>query len=350
MKQKMIDFLLSNADPSIVLRVKKEVLDCLPEKEEAELFNKIMLQKDVQTVVQAQKPDGWIGNAFHGAAPSVGAGMLDNMEVGLRYLAEKGFPPENEIISRAVNAFFLDEPLHNECRMKAPADDYTVTALGLFHARSSILLRAGYEHLLPENDFIDLKHDIAHSFKTFANVLNFTNLDDVIDASKRKHCFKKGILWPCSYDLRMLAHSKSWRNSKNTSLLADALNKLFLYEHEFEKNIYTNIKGFYKSPCLAFIHNQIYCLGLMDESYINFDLMELFARCGIIKQVGFLKNKYDYMLSLVDDHLMIDYKVKPQERNWGPYGGFALEEDWKSKTRKQCDLLFRIMLIIHYTE
>jgi hypothetical protein len=276
--------------------------------------------------------------------------MLDNMEVGLRYLAEKGFPPESEIISKAVSAFFLDEPFHRKCRMKAPADDYTVTALGLFHARSSILIRAGYEYLLPENDFIDLKHDTAHSFKTFINVLNYTNLDDVIDTSKRKLCFKKEILWPCSYDLRMLAHSKSWRNSKNILLLADALNRLFSYEHEQDKNIYTNIKGFYKSPCLAFIHNQIYCLGLMDENYINFDLMELFARCGIIKQAGFLKDKYDYMLSLVGGNLIIDYKVKPQERNWGPYGGFSIEEDWKSKVRKQCDLLFRILLIIHYTE
>ena len=76
--------------------------------------------------------------------------------------------------------------------------------------------------------------------------------------------------------------------------------------------------------------------------------MELFARCGVVKQVGFLKNKYEYLLSLVNDDLTLNYKVSPRERNWGPYGGFALEEDWKIKTRKQCDLLFRILIIIHY--
>ena len=65
-------------------------------------------------VIQAQKPDGWIGNAFHGRSPAVGAGMIDNMEVGLRFLAEKALPPDNEFISKAVQAFFLDEPFYNE--------------------------------------------------------------------------------------------------------------------------------------------------------------------------------------------------------------------------------------------
>ena len=301
MKQRIVEFLLENADPSIILRIKKEVLNSLSEKENNELLAKIIPQHNIQTIIQAQKPDGWIGNVFHGRSPAAGAGMLDNMEVGLRFLAEKGFPSENKVISRAVHAFLLDEPSHKEFRLKAPADDYTVTALGLFHMRSSLLVRAGYESLLPKNDYIDLKYDINHWFKTFVNVLNYSNMDDVIDAHKRKLRFKDGVLWPCSYDLRMLAHSHSWRTLSNTSLLVDSLNKLFSFKHEREKMVYTKIKSFYKAPCLAFIHNQIYCLGLMNKSYVNFDLMELFARCGVVKRVGFLKTKYDHLLSLVND-------------------------------------------------
>jgi len=38
------------------------------------------------------------------------------------------------------------------------------------------------------------------------------------------------------------------------------------------------------------------------------------------------------------------------ERLWSPYGGFALEEDLKTKNRKQCDMLFRILMIMHHTE
>jgi len=352
MKQTMIDFLLENANPSIILRVKRDILNNLSVDEEAELLIKIIAEKNVQTVLQSQKSDGWFGNAFHGSSPTLGAGMYDNMEVGLRYLAEKGFPPESEYIKRAVNSFLLDEPHYKECRMKAPDDDYTLTALGLFHARSSIIIRAGYEYLLPPNDYIDLKYDINHSFKTFVNVLNYASPDDVIDTTKRKLCFKSGTLWPCSYDLRILAHSQGWRNEKNHKLLSKAVNKLFTFEHDHEKMVYTHYKGYYKNPCFAFIHNAMTHFDFANDSFIDFDSTELFARCGVIKDVPVLKNKYERLLSDISDALSVGFsaKIKASDRSWGPYGGYALEEDWRTKTRKQCDLLFRVLLIHHYAE
>jgi len=35
---------------------------------------------------------------------------------------------------------------------------------------------------------------------------------------------------------------------------------------------------------------------------------------------------------------------------WGPYYGMKLEVDWKSKIRKACDITFRALLIVHYSE
>ena len=346
-----IDFLIENADPSIVLRIKKEILSSITADEELALVNQIIVQNNVQTVVRAQKPDGWIGNNFHGESKVLGAGMFDNMETGLRFLAEKGISQDNDYVSKAVNAFLLNEPFFAEFRQQAPEDDYDFTALGLYLLRSSVILRAGYENLLPKNDFIDLRHDVAFSYETFLNVLNYNNADDVVDTSRRKLCFKKGVKWPCSYDLRILAHSQSWRSSSNLQLLADSLNRLFSLKHKEEQMIYTyNAQKQYQSPCLAFIHNQMFCLGLMDESYPQLDLMELFARCGVINKVAFLRMKYKYILSLIGDDHSIKYKFSTADRKWGPYGGFALECDWKSKIRKQCDVLFRTLLIDHYTE
>ena len=86
----------------------------------------------------------------------------------------------------------------------------------------------------------------------------------------------------------------------------------------------------------------------MDEDYINFDLLEMFARCGVIKKVDFLNAKYEKLLACVNEDLTFSHKIAPKERNWGPYGGFALEVDWKSKRRKQCDILFRVLVIAHY--
>ena len=36
-------------------------------------------------------------------------------------------------------------------------------------------------------------------------------------------------------------------------------------------------------------------------------------------------------------------------RNWGPYGGLQLEVDWKSKTRKNCDITFRVLQLFYYS-
>ena len=35
-------------------------------------------------------------------------------------------------------------------------------------------------------------------------------------------------------------------------------------------------------------------------------------------------------------------------KEWGPYCGFRLETDWRSRTRKACDITFRALLILHY--
>jgi len=352
-KQKIIDYLIENADPSIILRVKKEVLSSLSREEESDLLSKIIHQKIVQIIIQSQKPDGWIGNSFHGQSAKLGAGMYDNMEVGLRYLAEKGFPPESEYISKAVNSFLLKEPFDAAYRIKPPkppATDYTYTAIGLYLVRSSIIIRAGYEFTFPPNDFIDIRHDIEFSFKTFTNVLTYNSLDDVIDTGKKMLCFKQGVLWPCSYHLRMLAHSRGWRNEQNISLLADSVNHLLSFP-QADDMVYTYVKGQYVAPCFAFIHLQAKNIGLMDENNISLDLMELFARCGIVKRVEKLKIMYESLLALVDDDLNVNINLnRRKDHGWGPYFGFALEENWKEKIRMKCDVLFRILLIIHYAE
>ena len=351
MKNKIINFLFDYADPSIILRVKKEILNCLSEKEEKELLGKIISQKNVQTVIQSQKSDGWFGNNFHGQSPKNNAGMYDNMEVGLRYLAEKGFSSENEYISKAVSSFLSKEPFdaaYGCGKPETPEADYKYTASGLYIARSSIILRAGYENKLPENDFIDLKRDVDFSFKTFADVLNYATADEIIDRQKKKPCFKENILFPCLYHLRMLAHSVSWRNSSDISILVSSLNHLLSFQ-QTDEMVYTYIKGQYRGPCFALIHAQGRILGIAEKDFIPLDMMELFARCKVVKGVELLKYKYDRLLSLIDENLNVNIDSQ-NGNNWNPYLGFALEVDWKKKIRLQCDLLFRVLLIMHYTE
>jgi len=361
-KQKLIDFLLENGNPSIVMRIKKEVFNSLSTADEAYCLRRIIPEKNVQSVLNSQKADGWFGNSFHGQSPKSGAGMYDNMEVGLRYLSEKGFSLSNQCaadtandsgyIARSVNSFLTKKPFDSAYGVMTPVPpdtDYSYTASGLYLARSSVIIRAGYEFRLPQNDFIDLKHDIDFSFQTFLNVLNFTTQDEVIDTHRKKACFKPDVMWPCLYHLRILAHSRGWRSASNIVLLADSVRHLLSFP-QTDEMIYTYKKGQFVGPCFALINAQRKILEIDDEDRVSFDILELFARCGIVDKVEILQKKCDYLLASIDDDLNFSGDIDKRSFSWSPYFGFALEENWRSKTSVKCDILFRTLMIIHYTE
>lgn len=88
MKQKMIDFLLTHANPSIQLRIKKEILYSITEEEEKSLQEQILNEKIVRFIGDKQLDNGWIGLGFHGSNKN--AGQYDNQETGTKYLGEKG--------------------------------------------------------------------------------------------------------------------------------------------------------------------------------------------------------------------------------------------------------------------
>ena len=80
--QKSIDFLLKNANPSIRLRVKKEVLGNITVVEEAELIAQIKEESIYKLIANCQKENGWLCNGFHG--PNKDAGPYENQEVGTK--------------------------------------------------------------------------------------------------------------------------------------------------------------------------------------------------------------------------------------------------------------------------
>lgn len=352
MKDKIIDFLLDKANPSIVLRVKKEVLGSISPAEEASLLEKILTDRNVLTATACQKTNGWIGDYFHGSKK-----MFDNMEVGLRFLAEKGLPSGHEIIACGVKAV-ASTPKYDDAygmsRLLAdydvhPEKDYSYTGVGVYLARSSILLRAGYEALLPADEWVDLQFDVDFSLRSFLSVLSIHSPDDILEERRGRLCFKQGVLWPCIYHLRMLAFSQSWRTEENIHQLAEAITALYAFP--YKGFAYTYCMNQLKGPCMPLAINtpvnETLAQGQIGGMY--FDRLELLARCGALSRVAVLKNEYEMLLECLDAHGLFTREVASKYAlGWSPYFGFALEEDWRSKYRKQCDILFRILLIMHH--
>ncbi len=58
----------------------------------------------------------------------------------------------------------------------------------------------------------------------------------------------------------------------------------------------------------------------------------------------------DFIIDNINSDGVCSVEIYEKEfRGWSPYFGASLETDWRAKIRKQCDLTFRALLIIHYT-
>lgn len=166
-KQKMIDFLLNYANPSIKLRVKKEVLKNLT-MEEAEAYKKeIMREPIIQKIIACQKENGWIGDKFHD--------NIYSQEGGTKYLGEKGLKG-TPVLDRAMEAF-KTIPLDDFCydRKGRYFDEFKYTASGQNLIRCACIARAGYD------DVIDISPQVQLSIDSFKRVLE---VDSVLDITR----------------------------------------------------------------------------------------------------------------------------------------------------------------------
>ena len=102
-KQKMIDFLLKNANPSIKRRVKSEILHNLIADEAALYQEQIMQEETIQRIISCQQENGWIGKSLHGG--------LDTQEGATKYLAEKAVdkkhPCSNGLWKRLLQSLLM---------------------------------------------------------------------------------------------------------------------------------------------------------------------------------------------------------------------------------------------------
>ena len=147
MKDKMIAFLLENANPSIKRRVKSEILNNLTSNEAEQYQEQIIQEPMVQHIIACQNENGWIGSGLHGG--------IDKQEGGTKYLAEKALNKDTPVLKQAMEAF-VTTPLDDWCydtRGKI-IDEFKVTGHGHNLIRCACIARAGYDDEFP-NEFID---------------------------------------------------------------------------------------------------------------------------------------------------------------------------------------------------
>ena len=83
--------------------------------------------------------------------------------------------------------------------------------------------------------------------------------------------------------------------------------------------------------------------------YTYLDRVEWLCRCGLATYIPELQAEVDLLISTIDENGICRATVdENQLKGISTYGGQQLEIDWKTDTRKLCDITFRVLLIMHY--
>lgn len=344
MKQKMINFLLNNAGPSIVLRVKKEILKDITKKEEQELQSQILDEKIIKLITEKQQENGWIGLNFHGASKD--AGQYDNQEVATKYMGEKGLQ-NTPVLDRAMDAFATMKPtdLRYEAKGKVYSE-FEVPAYGPNITRCACIARAHYD------DVINIEPQIGIALESFRRVTEVDSIFDVSRPAKNFRLFNENERWPCHYHLEILAFTDSWKNEDNISMLSESFKRLMRTDRP--KIMNTRVAcwvGHPVGPAMYYPEGFSISTGTDAAHIVRLDKVEWMVRCGLYNHIPKLKEEVDYVLGNVDQNGVCRLAVDEKEfRGWSPYFGLQLEADWRSKIRRACDITFRALLIAEYAQ
>lgn len=357
-QQKMIGFLLDNANPSIKKRIKTEILQDLSPEEDRIYQAQILEEPNIRRCLDAQRDNGWFGEGFHGTNKH--AGQFENQETCTKYLGEKAVDKFTPALKRSMEAF-VNIPLDDLCyRTKGKIyDEFRYAANGQNLIRCACIARAGY------HDMIDISQQIQLSLDSFRRVLE---VDSVLDISRTVKSSKYRVFndyekWPCRYHLDILAHTDSWKSEKNIQMVAASVQKMM-------KTDRPELIGVVPASWVGYVLGTLGCFpsqgfritipepgsangsNSSDSSQLyHLEYIEWLARCGVVPYVPALQDAVGAISEAVDSEGVCQIPAfEDMFKCWGPYAGLQLETDWKSKTRKACDITFRALLILHYSE
>jgi len=343
-----IAFLLENANASIRLRVKKEILGYITDSEEAYLCAQIREEPIYRALAACQKENGWLGNGFHGSNRDAGA--YENQEVGTKWLAEKAVGRDDPVLKHAMEAFAKTELTDLCYRTKGKYfDEFRYAANGQNLIRCACIARAGYDGKIDITPQIQLALDSFRRVLEVDSILDITKIKKV--SGREKRVFNDYEKWPCYYGLDILAHTQSWKSDENVRMLAASVQKLMRRDRPQCQVGGDSWVGYVLGTvgCLK----EGYALGYERDGmhHTNLERVEWLCRCGIAPYLPALQNEVSRLMDAIDADGICRAPIDEEQLHGiSTYGGQQLELDWKDPIRKSCDITFRALLISHYAK
>jgi hypothetical protein len=300
------------------------------------LQEQILQDEAVKAILGKQQPDGWLGWAFHG---------YDSMEADMRLLCEKGVERDNPILEKALGA--LEEATDRlERGLGKVGRILDERGFGGSHMIRSVLfaLAGAEDHPL-------VQEQIPRALKGFEAVFSIESRDKLVDEYRGKHVYRQAIQgWPGIYHLRLLALTHGWRTEPNQSLVHESIQRLIQFS---PLPLLVRHRSQLIAPasfCASDLNSE---MSRLDDAQwmLWFHRFELFARLGVVAGIPELRQQANYLRDLLEmgGGFFTRKLNHPYFRKWGAYTGLALESDWKSNQRRENDLTFRSLLILHYS-
>jgi len=336
LREIMISFLLEgDACSSIKYRVQKEIL-----KESQDTLNMRVLHSGilddirVKKIIENQKQDGWLGESFHGE---------DSMEASIRFLLERGLGSDDAVISRAFEALERDSSdFPREFKKVGSVLDSRGFG-GSESIRAALFAQAGLE----EKDFV--RYEVEKALEAFDFVRSAGSLSKITESFNGRLVFKEDAIWPSIYHLRLLAFARGWRSEEGRKTVAGAVKRLA--ELSPIKHALLRHKSQLIAPASVFMDDFNSDMDKLDSKgwMMWFHRMELLARMGIADEVPEIKRQIDRLRSALrkSGAKFAEKLSHPYFTHWNSYTGLALEENWKSPSRRINDLTFRSLLILN---
>lgn len=335
---KTLKFLLDNACPSIRYRIKKEVLNNIDSYEEEKLQSQILEDKLIQKFISKQNSYGWIDEDFH---------SNKGIETAIRVLSEKGMLSEQPSIQKMLNELEIRKDTFDKgCLFNVGKILDKKGFGGSQLIRATIFAYAGIEN----KDFI--KKQMEYALDKFKFILLVDKIEDITTEYKNKLVFKDKVKWPSIYDISLLAFTKTWRSKENKKMIISSIIKLIRLSPIPDILV---LKGHQLISPASFCMHDFYSdmNNFKDKDWmIWFHRMELLSRLGVVKHIKELKDQVDFLASNLKENDGV-FKKRLNHyyfTKWGTYTGLALEKDWRTEKRRMCDLTFRSLLILYYSQ
>ena len=330
-----IDGLLHSACAAIRFRSATEILGLDRNRAELREAQAQILKADpVRRLLAQQRPDGWLGPRFHG---------YDSHEGGVRILAEMGVPADHPPFSAALQvveqqAARIEAELG---RVGRALDDGGFGGSRMM--RAAALAHAGLEG----NALV--REQIQVALEGFGAVVEAESIEAISEPYRGKRFFRPGVRWPGIYHLRLLAHTRSWRSPEAHGLMTQAATRLAALSPI--PPILVRVHSQWIAPPSFAMQDFDTDLATMDppQWMMWFHRMELLARLGLAWDIPALARQVSRLgevLQAGDGWFALPLSHEYFAR-WGAYTGLRLEPDWKSPARRQYDLTFRSLLILH---